>query len=237
MVALDAVTSRTQLVTVVAVQYFSGTAEELHALPMPTQGDEPELWVMQPTTPALVMGSSQKPEQFDRERLVIDGVELATRRSGGGAVFIDPAATVWLDLVTPRSSAWWSSELAENFLIVGRVWQTALASLQVDTDLCTSAPDRSDDARLVCWAGVGWGELTLAADESGRQAKVIGLSQRRTRWGARVQAMAVVDASNTRASDYFVDPTVGPEITPVSLSVSRSQVLEAALAAFAAQSS
>ena len=182
------------------VQEFVASAAELHAIAMPVEGDgvhDAELWVMRPTGPALVMGSSQKAMQFDRDRLDCDGVELAERRSGGGAVFIDPAATVWIDLLAPRSSQWWSTELSENFLIVGRVWQRALASLGVHAELCIQAPTRTDASALACWAGLGWGELTVGG------AKVVGLSQRRTRWGARVQAMAVLDGSSARVGDYF----------------------------------
>ena len=176
---------------------FSGTAAELHAVPMPTDGDRAELWIMKPTSPALVMGSSQRPELFDQTRLHDDGVTLAPRRSGGGAVFIDPVSTVWIDLVAPRSSHLWSSELAENFLIVGRLWQQGLRSLGVETELCIDSPARTDASTLACWAGVGWGELTIGA------AKIVGLSQRRTRWGSRVQAMAVLDGSSARVSDYL----------------------------------
>jgi len=176
---------------------FVGSAKDLHALAMPTEGDLAQLWVMRPTAPALVMGSSQKPEMFERDLLMADGVELANRRSGGGAVFIDPASTVWIDLVAPRSSDLWSSELSENFMIVGRRWHQALELVGLETTVFGSAPDKSDAARVACWAGIGWGELIVG------DAKVVGLSQRRTRWGARVQAMAVLDSSSARVTPYL----------------------------------
>lgn len=181
---------------------FAGTVAELHARAMPTEGEAPELWVMQPSAPAIAMGSSQRPALFDESRLAAHGVELAPRRSGGGAVFIDPARTVWIDLLAPRSSRWWSSELSQNFMMVGAAWQQALASLAVDTDLCAEAPRRTEAAALACWAGRGWGELTVGPDH----AKVVGLSQRRTRWGCRVQAMAVLDGSSARVGDYVLAP-------------------------------
>ena len=177
---------------------FAGTAAELHALPIPTEGDAAELWIMEPTSSAVVMGSSQRPDIFDQERLRKDGVALAARRSGGGAVYIAPSSTVWIDLVAPRSSRFWSSDLAENFLLVGRLWQKAFRSLGVATDLCVAAPGRTEASTLACWAGTGWGELTIGG------AKVVGLSQRRTRWGSRVQSMAVLDGSSARVSDYLM---------------------------------
>jgi len=204
---------------------FQADAGELHALPMPVEGDRAELWIMRPSRPALVMGSSQKPEQFHHDLLSADGVELVGRRSGGGAVFIDPAATVWIDLVAPRTSDWWSRELAENFLMVGRVWQRALAVLGVETELCTTAPVRTEAASLACWAGVGWGELTLGA------AKVVGLSARRTRWGTRVQAMAVLNGSSARVGDYLLD-AVEPAIAPATVDIKPAELEAVVVASF-----
>ncbi len=180
------------------VRQFTGSVAELHAIPMPTQGDAAELWVMRPTAPAVAMGSSQRSDQFDLDRLRTDGVRLASRRSGGGAVFIDPSVTVWIDVVAPKSSPLYSAELTENFLLVGRSWQTALASLGVATELCVESGGRSAESSLACWAGLGWGELTVG------DAKIVGLSQRRTRWGSRVQAMAVLDGSSARVADYLI---------------------------------
>jgi len=183
----------------VEVREFVGSAEELHALPMPTDGEQAQLWIMRPTAPVVVMGSSQRPEMFDLAALARDGIELAARRSGGGAVFIDPAVTVWVDVLAPRSSELWSSELTENFLLVGRRWQQALGVLGHATNLCETSSPRTAASSLACWAGIGWGELTVGP------AKVLGLSQRRTRWGSRVQAMAVLDASSARVQHYFRD--------------------------------
>lgn len=155
---------------------------------------------MLPTATAVVMGSAQKPDRFDGARLSADGVELARRRSGGGAVLIDPPAVVWIDVLAPRSSRWWSDGLVETFVEVGRAWRAGLASCGVETTICETAPERTAAASLACWAGVGWGELTLDG------VKVVGLSQRRTRWGARIQGMAVLDRSAIRVADYFVGP-------------------------------
>jgi lipoate-protein ligase A len=196
---------------------------------MPTAGERTQLWVMRPTSTALVMGSSQKPEQFDDQKLAADGVQLAARRSGGGAVFIDPAAAVWIDVVAPRSSSMWSKELAENFLIVGRIWQQAFATVGVATNLCTESPKRTDAATLACWAGFGWGELSVG------RSKVVGLSQRRTRWGVRVQAMAVLDGSSARVSDYLHTPDqakVRDALVATTLELCAATVEAAVLTAF-----
>jgi len=184
-------------VSELTVREFTGAVAELHALPMPTEGVSTELWLMRPFAPAVAMGSAQRAEQFDEAQLAADQVALAARRSGGGAVFIDPSAVVWIDVVAPRTSALWSSELVENFMIVGRCWHRALVSLGVETELMDHSLGRTDAASLACWAGLGWGELVVGG------AKVVGLSQRRTRWGARVQAMAVLDDSAAQVARYL----------------------------------
>lgn len=204
---------------------FTGTAAELHALPMPTAGEIAELWVMRPTAPAVVMGSSQRPDHFDEQRLRDDDVALSPRRSGGGAVFIDPTSTVWIDVLAPRSSQLWSTDLVENFLIIGRLWHQALWSVGIETEVCVESPGRTDASALACWAGIGWGELVIGS------AKIVGLSQRRTRWGSRVQAMAVVDGSSVRVVDYLKPEdrvTVGSTI-PTHTSGMSTGIVEAAV--------
>ena len=211
------------------VREFHGTVAELHALPMPTDGDSAELWVMRPTGIAVAMGSSQRPELFDQQRLRADQVDLAPRRSGGGAVLIDPQSVVWIDVLAPRSSSLWSAELGENFLIVGRIWQRALAGLGIEAEVCTESPVRTEAATLACWAGSGWGELLIG------NVKIVGLSQRRTRWGSRVQAMAVVDGSSARVGDYFLpehQAAVAAMIPTLELGISPAALEAAVVEAF-----
>ncbi len=178
------------------VVHYQGSAAELHALELPESADE-QLWVLRPATPALVMGSAQRETDFDSDRLDRDGVELAPRRSGGGAVYIEPDGVVWVDVLAPRGSRYWSDDIGVTFLRVGERWQAALQRVGVDSEVVQDAPDRSPEARLACWAGLGWGEVTVAG------AKIVGLSMRRTRWGARIQGMGVIDASADRAPSWL----------------------------------
>lgn len=145
------------------------------------------------------MGSAQRADAFDGQALAAAGIDLAERRSGGGAVFIEPDGCVWIDVLAPHSSPWWNDDLGATFMRVGRCWSDALVGFGVEAELYVEPPVRSDDARLVCWAGLGWGEVVVDG------AKVVGLSQRRTRWGARIQGMAVIDGSADRAADWFAD--------------------------------
>ena len=212
----------------VVVREFTGTAAELHRIAMPTELDAPEIWVMRPVGLAVAMGSSQRRDQFDTDRMQRDGVQLAERRSGGGAVFIDPVATVWIDVVAPKSSALYSPELAENFLLVGRSWQAALGSLGVHAELGVESGGRTAASSVACWAGLGWGELSVDG------AKVVGLSQRRTRWGSRVQAIAVLDGSSARIGDYLTDEgrtVVRGAIPTVRIDIPTDSLEAAAIAA------
>lgn len=179
------------------VEHHEGTAAELHALAMPEGDAPPALWVLRPTAPTLVMGSAQTEADVDVDALAGDGVELAPRRSGGGAVYIEPSGVVWVDVLAPRGSAYWSDDLGETFLRVGERWRAALARLGVSSEIVRASPDRSSEARLACWAGLGWGEVTVDG------AKIVGLSMRRTRWGARIQGMGVIDASADRAPTWL----------------------------------
>lgn len=55
------------------------------------------------------------------------------------------------------------------------------------------------DSQYACWAGLGWGEITLGG------SKVLGLSQRRNRWGARIQTMFCFTGSAAKVLDYIED--------------------------------
>ena len=107
----------------------------------------------------------------DAARAAAAGYSVARRRSGGGVVAVAADEVVWVD-------------------IVGDAWCRALQSLGVTAGLAVhpGAPLRRELGRVVCFAGLGAGEVT-AADTTGRPHKLVGLSQRRGRWGARFQTI------------------------------------------------
>lgn len=204
---------------------------------MPVDGDVVQVWAMEPTGPAVVMGSAQKPDQFRASLLQTRSVELGGRRSGGGAVYIEPSGVVWADLLVPTSSPLWDRDLVTMFERVGYLWQVALVNCGVETAMyAPGGPDeapssRQNEARLACWAGTGWGELLVGG------TKVVGLSQRRTRWGARVQGMAVLDGSPAEVTDFLdveaevheaIRAAIGP---PTELAVDRATLMAAFVAA------
>jgi lipoate---protein ligase len=159
-----------------------GTATELHDLTWPDPL-VPIVWDLRATEPALVLGSAQSGTDVDAAMLGELGVAVAGRRSGGGAVLVEPGNGVWLDLLIPRADPRWSDDVGRSFTWLGRTWVDALQSLGLDAQLYDGPPDRGEVAKVVCFAGLGSGEVTIGG------AKAIGLSQRRTRAGARFQCI------------------------------------------------
>jgi lipoate---protein ligase len=158
----------------------SGEAQALHDLDWP-EPLVPTVWILEVDRPTLVLGSTQRVADVDRSRLESLGVALATRRSGGGAVLVEPGNGVWIDVLVPRGDPVWVEDLGRSFGWLGQAWVEALAVLGLDARVHEGASDRAALAAAVCFAGLGSGEVTVDG------AKAVGLSQRRTRAGARFQ--------------------------------------------------
>lgn len=131
---------------------------------------------------ALVLGSTQAVDDVDVSAAARLDVEVVRRRSGGGAVLLDPAATVWIDVEIGRDDDLWDDDVGRSALWLGRVWVDALGATGVGGAVVhTGSMMRTPVATVVCFAGLAPGEVTVAG------AKVVGISQRRTRAGARFQ--------------------------------------------------
>ena len=202
------------------VQRRWGTADELHDQPWPDPL-VPTVWDLRVGGPALVLGSTQRGAAVDRRQLDDLGVALARRRSGGGAVVLEPGNGVWLDVLIPRGDPCWDDDVGRAFTWLGRAWVTALGSLGLDAQLHDGSPDRGDLARTVCFGGLGAGEVTIAG------AKAVGLSQRRTRAGARFQCVCYRRWWPEPLRALGVDPARVAAAAPVDLApevVSRAVV-------------
>ncbi|MEQ1700796.1 MAG: hypothetical protein ABMA25_11845 [Ilumatobacteraceae bacterium] len=134
-------------------------------------------------SPTLVLGSAQRESEVDHGVARALGVEVVRRRSGGGAVLLQPDEFVWLDLVIPAGDPLWLDDVGRAMLWVGELWQRALASLGVDGAVHRGGLVTTQWSRQVCFAGVGTGEVIAG------NAKLVGISQRRTREYARFQSM------------------------------------------------
>lgn len=168
------------------VEHFSGTAAELHGLDPFADGplDSPRVWLLDVVEPTLVLGSRQDASVVDADAVERDGIAVTKRRSGGGAVLLVPEAVVWIDVILPAGQV--SDDVRASMRLVGGWWADALSAITPGLDrdgLVVHAGGMvgSPWSELVCFAGVGPGEVLLG----GR--KLVGLSQRRTRHGARVQ--------------------------------------------------
>ncbi|MDZ7673667.1 MAG: hypothetical protein U5K30_01145 [Acidimicrobiales bacterium] len=163
------------------VERHRGTAAELHGLEMPDDGQR-RVWHLAVSEPAVVLGSTQADDVVDAAVARDRGVEVARRRSGGGAVWVAPDDTIWLDVLIPRDDPAWDDDVGRSFLPIGRAWSTALEVVGVAGTRVHEGPlVRTVWSEAVCFAGIGPGEVLLG------DAKVVGISQRRTRAGARFQ--------------------------------------------------
>ena len=128
-----------------------------------------------------MLGSAQPDDAVDRRIAAALGIDVVRRRSGGGAVLVVPTEIVWVDLVVTRDDPLWDDDVAGAMHWVGETWAAALGGGVVHRGPMI----RIEWSGAVCFAGIGAGEVV---DDRG--AKLVGISQRRTRTWARFQTMA-----------------------------------------------
>jgi lipoate-protein ligase A len=147
---------------------------------------ERAVWDVRIAQKAMVLGSRQDESLLNGELCSRDGIEVVRRRSGGGIVFLVPGEHVWLDVVVPRGDELWSDDVAQASWWLGDVWVQTLNALG-ENNVSVHHESLSSDAwgDLLCFAGVGPGEVVQQDDES--LSKLVGISQRRTRDYARFQ--------------------------------------------------
>jgi len=133
------------------------------------------VWVVEVDRPALVLGSTQP------EPPPSTGIDVVRRRSGGGAVLVEPGGLVWVDVFVPAGDPLWEPDVGCSFGWLGQAWVAALGGGTVHT----GALRRTPWSPAVCFAGLGPGEVTVGG------AKVVGIAQRRARAGALFQCAAL----------------------------------------------
>lgn len=143
------------------------------------------MWVFDVEHPAIVLGSGQPDSDVDADAAYAAGVDVVRRRSGGGAVLLVPGDVVWIDVLLPATDPLWSDDVRLAFHWLGEAWAEALGRLGVAADVHRGAMVPSPWSSRACFAGLGPGEVVAATP--GRP-KLVGLSQRRTRHGARLQS-------------------------------------------------
>ncbi len=170
-----------------------GTAAALHAA-TPELGRR-TVRVHEVDRPAVVLGSTQRDDAVDHAAAARLGLQIARRRSGGGAVLLVPHAQVWLDVTVPVDDPLWDHDVGRASWWLGACWRAVVLDLargigregEHGVQVHHGGVDDRELARLACFAATGPGEVLL----DGR--KVVGISQRRTREGARFQCVAYLD--------------------------------------------
>jgi len=203
------------------VERHRGSPADLHALEWP-EPVVPTVWVLEVASAALVLGSTQSADMVDHAALDARGIELARRRSGGGAVLLEPEGSVWVDILVPREDPRWVDDVGRSFAWLGQAWVAALADLGVaGAEVHAGALQCGRFGKQVCFAGIGPGEVTIDG------VKVVGLSQRRTRAGARFQC--VVHRSWTPEPYAAIAGVEPDELPPVAIVGALSPAIESAL--------
>lgn len=177
------------------VEHVTGTVPELMGTEEPPD-HERTVRVHTVTRPAIVLGSTQQQDIIDYAATDAAGVDVVRRRSGGGVVMLWPQRQVWVDFFIPAGDSLWHDDVIRSALWVGEMWVAVVkscASYGVGEEPVIHIGGLESDewGKLVCFAGVGPGEVLLA----GR--KVVGVSQRRNRSRVRIQTSTRV---STRAS-------------------------------------
>jgi lipoate-protein ligase A len=130
-----------------------------------------------------VLGRAQKVDDGFDGRARAAGFDVARRVSGGSAVVVGPGECAWVDVVVARGAPGWNDDIGKAGCWMGDQWVAALGAAGVtDLKVHRTGMERRPGYDAVCFAGVGSGEV-LRADG----AKLVGISQRRTRGWALFQ--------------------------------------------------
>jgi lipoate-protein ligase A len=152
--------------------------------------------VLEVTGPAVVLGSTQPEPTLGAG--AGGEVDVVRRRSGGGAVLVEPGGLVWVDVLVPPGDPLWQVDVGRAFAWLGRAWAGALADAGEPGGEVHDGPLRHTPwSRAVCFAGLGPGEVTIAG------VKVVGMAQRRSRAGALFQCAALLAWDPARLVDLL----------------------------------
>lgn len=162
-----------------------GRASDFITSAFPDSFDELTVEVYEIAQPTLMLGSSQSEDAADRERCLADEVEVVKRRSGGGAVFLEPGGCIWIDVLVPRAHPRWQDDVGTAGHWLGEAWIAALAQCGVASNLHGGSLEKTRWGRLICFGALGPGEVML----HGR--KLVGVAQRRSLPGARMQCLVL----------------------------------------------
>jgi len=180
------------------VHHVRTTASEQHGRDLPA---ERSVWNVDIIGPAIVLGSRQTEAELDLDACAEAGIEIVRRRSGGGMVYLVPGNHIWLDVVIPKTDTLWNDDVGRASWWLGDAWLAAIESLGVTgAHVHREQMTTGEHGDLVCFAGVGPGEVMFRG-ATGFEAKVVGISQRRTQEFARFQCTVYLQWDSKAADD------------------------------------
>lgn len=156
-----------------------GTASDFHSKDLPA---ERAMWLCSAAKSALILGSTQDQSDVLIDAAETSGIEIVRRRSGGGAVYVAPGESVWLDITISREDPLWQDDVSASMLWLGDVFVQALQPW-VHAETFRGTFHNGDVGRAVCFASAAPGEVFVGGN------KLVGISQRRNREGARFQCV------------------------------------------------
>ena len=158
---------------------WRGSAADFHAMnPAPTRA----LWWCTVESPAIILGSTQQASDVNEVAATELGLDVVRRRSGGGAVYLHPTESVWIDITIPKDDPLFVDDVSSSMLWLGDVFVNALQPF-VNAKTYRGTFDAGQDGRSVCFASTSPGEVFVGEE------KLVGISQRRGREGARLQCV------------------------------------------------
>jgi lipoate-protein ligase A len=186
-----------------ALERARGSAADFHARALPLPAAR-AVWVFEVDRPAVVLGSTQPDGTIDLQRAAARGIDVVRRRSGGGAVLLEPGGTLWVDVILPSADPVWVDDVGRAAWWLGEAWVAALAACEVTGAVHRGRLITTRWSPTVCFAGLGPGEVTVA----GRKA--VGISQRRTRDAARFQCAVIHRWDPMALVSLLADPRPTP---------------------------
>ncbi len=184
---------------------WTGTAADFHAMELPA---ERALWWCQVQDPTVILGSTQTVDDVDQNIAVESGLLVSRRRSGGGAVFVHPTDSVWVDITISRNDPLWKDDVVQSMLWLGDLFVAALSSW-VQAQVYRDSFSTGVDGRVVCFASSSPGEVFVGTD------KLVGISQRRSRDGARFQCVLYRQWQPTEWSHVLASPDVRSRVADI----------------------
>ena len=161
------------------VKNSTGSVAERH-LSLPTF-ETRQIILHEIDEPTMVFGTAQKAISLETDF----PYEYVFRKSGGGAVFLEPGGVLWVDFVLPRKDPLWENDIRQSAVWLGELWVKALNEMGIDGQVHLGELRKNELSSTVCFAGLAAGEVLISGKKS------IGISQRRTSQGSWFQCAAL----------------------------------------------